>query len=152
MLLSALYRSRQNFSLSHRTKNGSALFGLFLRPFRRSRNAFGDKFGPKASNKYNSEIKERLSVRLTSQAILRPRSREMFVCLKCVSVWLFTVKNLLFPEIWTFEYVSPKQTHNELVLFLPMWPMDQTKDLFRLRTSIGDRSDPWTREWNLIFA
>ena len=42
----------------------------------------------------------------------------MFVCRTCVSRRLFTVKTLLFPEI----YVTLRQTHNELVLSPPMDP------------------------------
>ena len=51
------------------------------------------------------------------------RSRDMFVFRKCVSVWLFTVKTLLFPDIMicTFViHVTPRETHNELVLSPPI--------------------------------
>ena len=53
------------------------------------------------------KIKNIVSVRLTSQTILigLNRSWDLFVFRKCVSVRLFTVKTLLFPEIYTFELV-----------------------------------------------
>ena len=48
----------------------------------------------------------------------------MFVFRKCVSVRLFTVKTLLFPDVMisiTFVIqVTPRETHNELVLSPPI--------------------------------
>ena len=47
----------------------------------------------------------------------------MFGFRKCVSVRLFTVKTLLFPDIMicTFViHVTPRETHNELVLSPPI--------------------------------
>ena len=47
----------------------------------------------------------------------------MFVFRKCVYVWLFTVKTLPFPDIMicTFViHVTPRETHNELVLSTPI--------------------------------
>ena len=47
------------------------------------------------------------------------RSRDMFVFRKCVSVRLFTVKTLLFPDIIPI-HVTPRETHNELFLSPPI--------------------------------
>ena len=78
------------------------------------------------------EIKEHLSVRLTSQTT----EFTAFVagCFFFVGStfhfgFIITLKTLLFPEIYLGMYVKPMQTHNELALCPPV---EQIR-----RTSIG---------------
>ena len=68
-------------------------------------------------------------------------ARDIFVCRKCISVWLFTVKALLFPENYTVEFIlcGGKPTMN---WFFPSFPLIDVidlwlKDWFQVRTSIA---------------
>ena len=80
-------------------------------------------------------------MRLTSQAILRlNRSRDIFVCQKCVSVRLFTVKNLLFPKNYTFEFIlhGGEPTMNKFFRSFPADRCDRCiKDWFQFRKLIA---------------
>ena len=69
------------------------------------------------------EIKEHLSVRLTSQTteFTAYVAGYVFFGRKCVSFRLYyNPKNFTFPEIYLGMYIKPRQTHNELVLCPPM--------------------------------
>ena len=79
------------------------------------------------------EIKEHLSVRLTSQTTEFTAFVAGYVFFFVGSAFHFgfiiTLKTLLFPEIYLGMYVKPMQTHNELALCPPV---EQIR-----RTSIG---------------
>lgn len=78
------------------------------------------------------EIKEHLSVRLTSQTTeftAYVAGYVFFVGSAFHFGFIITLKTLLFREIYLGMYAKPRQIHNELVLCPPM---DQIR-----RTSIG---------------
>ena len=79
------------------------------------------------------EIKEHLSVRLTSQTTeftAYVAGYVFFVGSTFHFGFIITLKTLLFREIYLGIYAKPRQTHSELVLQGP--PMDQIR-----RTSIS---------------
>ena len=68
-------------------------------------------------------------------------ARDIFVCRKCISVWLFTVKALLLPENYTVEFIlcegNPQWIGSfrlsPLIDVIDLW----LKDWFQVRTSIA---------------
>ena len=72
-------------------------------------------------------------------------ARDIFVCRKCISVWLFTVKALLFPENYTVEFIlcGGKPTMN---WFFPSFPLIDVIDINRPlnpRVNSGQNNAQW---------